>query len=506
MPFSVSGQNFGNPQAIRVVRSRQTNVPTRRRPPMKTLSTLDTLFVTMDSDRFPMTGGGVMIFDPSTSPEPYSPARLREHLRRLLPAMPPLRRRLVEVPFGLSAPVWVEDPDFDIDRHIHHIAVPAPGGDHEVAALISEIGSLPLDWSRPLWDMWYIDGLADGRIGLFMRIHHCAIDGMGGVEMIFQMFTMEPGQTPEAAPTDDWKPESVPSQIEMLVRSTPAIAARPLRSARAIANLGLGLVRGSLPSRSDADKVERIGGAQLFSGPRLPVNEIPSGVPHKSMSFADVEMSDIKRIRELHGCTVNDVVLAAATAAIRRWLIDHNALPNGPITAGNPMNTRTVDEKGAFENKFTIFGLQLPTHLASPVERLMAIKQSTESAKAATQTSGTDVLDNVFQVFAPGFTELVVTGLTAGLGKRMPSPFNTIVTNVQGPPIPLYLAGAKLERMYIQMMQTAGLSLVFAVMSYAGKIYFSVTGHRENTPDIWTFAEEIDKEVARLLAKKPAKT
>lgn len=473
---------------------------------MKTLSNLDTIFVTMDNDRYPMHGAGLMVLDPSTSPEPFTLDRLRNHIQRLLPVMPPLRRRLVEVPFGIAAPAWVEDPDFDIDHHLHHIAVPAPGGDHEVALLMSELGSQPLDWSRPLWDLWFIEGLADGHVAIFLKMHHASIDGMGGVEMLFQMFTMEPDQIPELPQAAEWTSEPVPSQLKMLIRSAPTAALYPLRSAKAIANLGAGIVRGRLASATaETAPEERVGGARLFSGPRLPFNEVPNGTPHKATSFASISMADVKRIREIHGCTVNDVALAVSAAAIRRWLTDHNALPKGPITCGNPVNTRNVDDKGVFENKFTLFTLQLPTHLPDPVERLTAINAAAASAKAASKGAGTNITDNLFQVLAPGFTELVVGGLTAGLGKRAPVPFNTLITNVQGPPIPLYLAGAELKRMYIQMMQIAGLSLVIAVMSYAGQLFVCITGHRENTPDIWTFAEEMNKEVAQLLSAKPAK-
>jgi diacylglycerol O-acyltransferase / wax synthase len=470
---------------------------------MKPLSALDTLFVTMDSDQYPLHGAGLMILDPSTSPEPYSLDNVRKLILKLLPVMTPLRRRLVEVPFGLTTPVWIEDPDFDIDRHLHRIAVPSPGGKHEIAELVSELGSLPLDWHRPLWDLWFIEGLADGKMAIFMKMHHCAIDGMGGVEMLFQMFTMEPDQSAEVSPTDTWRPEGVPSQAEMLIRSLPRVASFPVTSARAIADIGWALLRGRLKGSGSDKKSERVGAAKMFAGPRLPFNEVPSGIPHKTTSFATIEMTDVKKIREIHGCTVNDIAVAASTAAIRHWLIDHDALPDGPISAGNPVNTRTVDDKGLFENRFTMFAIDLPVHLADPVERLSAINAATTSAKAATKSSGTNVLDNVFQVLAPGFAELLVEGLSAGLGKRQPPPFNTLITNVQGPPIPLYLAGAKLENLYIQMMQYAGLSLIIAVMSYAGRMSVTITGHRENTPDIWSFPDEIEAEVARLLTAPP---
>lgn len=471
---------------------------------MKRLSDLDTLFLTLDNERYPMHGGGLLVFDPSTSPVPWTLAHVRDHISRLLPVMPPLRRRLVEVPFGLAAPAWVEDPDFNIDDHLHSLGIPAPGGDQELASVVDEIGSLPLDSRRPLWDLWFLDNLADGKKAILLRMHHAAIDGMGGVEMIFQMFSGEPGGDAVGLKSDDWKPEPVPSQGEMLVRALPTVVLRPVRTARAIAGLGNVMLQRSLKSASRSeDKPNTGSGARLFSGPRLPFNEVLNrGIPHKSMAWANISMADVKKVRELHGCTVNDVALAISTAGIRRWLIDHDSLPSGPITCGNPVNTRTVTDTGKFENHFAIIALQLPVDVEDSLERLAIINAATTEAKDSVKTSHTNVVENIFQVFAPGFAELVINGLLTGLGDRAPAPFNTLVTNVQGPPVPLYLAGAKLERMHIQMMQTSGMSLIVAVFTYAGQMFVTVTGHRENTPDIWTIPEEMHKEMAVLMSTK----
>lgn len=474
---------------------------------MQRLSDLDTLFVTIDNERYPMMGGGMFVFDPSTSPEPWTLDHLRRHLRKLLPVMPPLRRRLVEVPFGLAAPAWVEDPEFNIDDHLHNLGIPAPGGDRELASVVDEIGSLPLDWRRPLWDLWLLDGLADGRKAVMLRMHHAAIDGMGGVEMIFQMFSGDPTSQAIGVKADDWKPEQIPSQAEMLVRALPTVALRPVRTVRAVAGLGGVMLQRALRSKSKDDGAKDTGaGARLFSGPRLPFNEIVHhGIPHKTMAWANIDMADVKKVREIHGCTVNDVALAITAAALRRWLIEHDALPDGPITCANPVNTRTVDDTGKFENHFAIIAMQLPVDVEDSLERLAIINAATTEAKAAVKSSNTNVVENIFQVFAPGFAELVINGLIAGLGDRTPAPFNTLVTNVQGPPIPLYLAGAKMERMHIQMMQTSGMSLIVAVFTYAGKMFVTVTGHRENTPDIWSIPEEMHKEMTVLMSAKPAK-
>lgn len=198
------------------------------------------------------------------------------------------------------------------------------------------------------------------------------------------------------------------------------------------------------------------------------------------------------------------MALAITTAALRRWLIDHDALPPGPITCGNPVNTRTVDDAGAFENRFSIFSLKLPVDIEDPIDRLTAINAATTAAKESVKKSNSNAVENLFELLAPGFTELVVNGLISGLGSKAPAPFNTLVTNVQGPPMPLYLAGAKLERMHIQMMQATGMSLIIAAMSYAGQMFITTVGHRENTPDIWTLPEEMHEEMRRLLKAPPS--
>lgn len=466
---------------------------------MKRLSALDTLFVTLDNPRFPLHGAGILVLDPSTSPEPYTYGHVRDHLAKVLPVMPPLRRRLVEVPLGLTSPVWVEDPDFDLDRHIHRVAVPPPGQDQELAELADEIGSLPLSWDRPLWDLWFIEGLADDRVAIMIRMHHCAIDGMGGIEMLFQMFSLSADSSSEATP-DTWEPEHLPSQAEMLLHAVPSIAVHPLRSARSMLSLALGMARrqvGAKPPQQEGG-----GSARLFSATKLPFNTIPPGVPRKVTSWASIPMTDVKSIRALHGGTVNDVALALTAGSLRRWLQRHNALPDGPITCANPVNVRAADEDGLFENRFAIFSVPLPTHLSEPEARYQAVSEATALAKASSQAAGTNIIDNLFRVLSPGVAELIVAGLQVGLGSNAPSPYNTLVTNLQGPPIPLFLAGARLERFHVQMMQVSGMSLIVALITYAGQMQITVTGHRENTPGIWELANGIEEEARMLLTSQ----
>ncbi len=458
---------------------------------MQQLSTLDTLFLTLDSPVFPLHGAGLLVLDPSTASEPLTFERVKEHLRTMLPLMPPFRRRLVEVPLGLDVPIWAEDPDFDLDDHVHRIAVPHPGGPREVATLVGEIATPALDRSQPLWDCWFLEGLADGRVALVLRMHHACIDGMGGVEMLMQMFSPSPDANVDA-PEDDWVPDEVPSTLDMLRRALPTIVLRPIRSTQAIARLGFGVTRGHATSTNAGAR------ARVFSGPRLPINEVPDHV-HRRLAWADVAMTDVKAIRGAFGATVNDVALALGAGALRRHLEARGDLPSEPLVIANPVNVRAANEAGDFENRVAMMTVQLPTQLEDPVDRLRQVMRNTAAAKAGINAAGTNMFEDLFDVVAPGVASVVAHFTTNVIGGPVSAPYNACITNLIGPPFPLYFCGAKLEGFRIQMMQAMGVGVVIALISYDGVLQMSVTGSRELVPDVWAIAEGIDVERTLLL-------
>lgn len=461
---------------------------------MKDLSALDTLFLGTDSVRYPMHGLGMMVLDPSTAPAPLTYESMKEHFGRRLPDLPPMRRRLVRVPLGLDRPVWVEDPDFDLDEHFHHVSVPPPGDREALAELVSEIGHIPLDDNRPLWQYWFIEGLAQGRVAVLLKMHHACIDGMGGIEMVQHLFDLEPDPD-RNDPVDTWEPEEIPSSSAMLLRAAPRAITWPFRAAKSSTSLATGLIRGRSARRS-ADSHA----GKAFSGPKVSFNRIVHDKPHKNLAWMSVAMDDVKTVRKAYDATVNDVALALVAGSLHRYLKAGGELSDEPLIVANPINLREADETGAYENKVAMMAPKLPVQIADPVERLKEIVASTGDTKAASAASGTNLLEDLFGVVNPGFVDVIMHAYTtSGVAGVLPAPYNLCVTNLIGPPIPLYFNGARLDRFYIQMMLFDTIGLVIALMSYAGRLQFGVTATRELTPEVWSIADGIEEEMNLLL-------
>ncbi len=343
---------------------------------MQRLTGLESLFLNFESSRWPMHGMGIAVLDPATAPDGFGYETVARILSERMHLVPPLRRRLVGVPFGLDQPVWVEDPDFDLDRHLHEVRVRAPGGPRELADLAVELGTAPLDRSRPLWDVWFVEGLEDGHVAVIEKLHHASIDGMGGMELISRLFDSGSGPPAVVPPADEWRPERVPSGIEMLVRSAPTIAMTPVR----VASGGLRIARGVRNGRRRQRREEHRSG-RSFDVPRVSFNRRVDGTPHKTFAFASLPMSDVKKVKDAFDVTLNDVVLACCAGSLRRYLEDRGELPDVPLSVCAPVNIRTEDERGTVGVHVSLMYPQLATHLEDPVERLAEIHASTSATK-----------------------------------------------------------------------------------------------------------------------------
>ncbi|MFM8971412.1 MAG: wax ester/triacylglycerol synthase domain-containing protein, partial [Actinomycetota bacterium] len=278
---------------------------------MERLSGLDAAFLALETPADHMHVMAVAVLDPRTSPGGFTAATVKRLVEERLPNIPAFRRRIVEVPFNLHHPLWVEDPDFDLDYHVRQMAVIAPGGTRELAALVGDIASWPLDRTRPLWQLWVVEGLDDGNVGLIAKVHHSAIDGAAGVDVLAQLVDLEPVQP--AVDRDDlepWRPDRVPSDIEMIVGSMVSIAKRPVQMARA----GLHLTRGLVRLGQRAREGSMSGGAAPFTAPRLTWNG--SITPHRKVAFATISLADVKEVKAAFGVIVNDVVLAMVAGAL----------------------------------------------------------------------------------------------------------------------------------------------------------------------------------------------
>lgn len=451
---------------------------------MERLSGLDAAFLYLETEDAHMHVAMVGIYDVSTMPSGYSFERLRQHIQDRLHVVPPFRRRLVEVPFQFHHPVWVEDPSFDIDHHVRRISCPAPGGRRELARVAAEIASVPLDRSRPLWEAWVIEGLKHDRVGFVVKVHHAAIDGASGAEIMTALYDLEPDPPPvEKVPVPV---ERVPNELELLSYA----AVSKLRRAYEVVPL-VGRTIGSAATlvRRILDPEEEHGGAPL-TAPRTPFNH--SIGPRRTVSFARIPLDEARAVKDALGVKVNDVILEVCAGTLRRYLSSIDALPSQPLIAVCPVSVRIESERGIQGNKVSAMFAKLPTQLEDPAARLEAIRRSTEGAKEDHNAIGARTLTDWAEWAAPR---------TFGLAARLYSSMNLadqhrpihnlVISNVPGPPFPLYLAGAELVAAYPMgpIMDGAGLNIT--VLSYRNHIDIGFLADADLVPDIWSVAEAV---------------
>ena len=361
---------------------------------MQQLSGLDASFLYMETG--PNFGhvGMVALLDPSTASQPLTLERVQALVGSRLHLLPPLRRRLVEVPFGIDRPYWADDPDFDLDFHVRELALPSPGSPHQLAEQVARISGRPLDRSRPLWELYLITGLEGARAALLVKFHHAAIDGVGGAELV-SILLDQSAEVPETAAPRTQRPRALPTELEMWWRGVAGLSLQPLRvaefqrrllrtlpgSARFLARTGSNAFTQQL-SRWARGETGADGGVLGFPGlvaPPTPFNRAIT--PHRRWVYGTTSLSRVKDVKNAFGVTVNDVVMAACAAALRRWLQDHGALPDTPLLAMVPISVRTEEQRGQFGDRVSALVAALPTHLSEPADRLQAAHEAMRVAK-----------------------------------------------------------------------------------------------------------------------------
>jgi WS/DGAT/MGAT family acyltransferase len=425
-------------------------------------------------------------------PGGFSVDTVRDLIAERLPRLAPFRRRVVEVPFGLHHPVWVEDPDFDLDYHVRRAALPAPGGLEELAELTAEIAGRPLDRRRPLWELWVVEGLEHGHVAVVAKMHHAAIDGVLGVDLMTEIFDLEPHPPSKPTPDEVPTPDRVPSEIELLLGAVTAMARQPLRAARAVRNL----------ARSAARVVQRVRSEPVSAGvpltaPSSPLNGVLT--PHRRVALTSVPLADIKRVKQAFGVTVNDVVLAVCAGALRRYLQLRDDLPDKPLLAAIPASVRTEDERGVMGNRVSAMFATLATQLDDPVERLFATREVMSGAKLVHEDIGGNTLHEWAEMAAPVLFSRGMRLYERLLEGRHPPIINLIVSNVPGPSFPLYCAGARLVSLFPLGPLLAGTGLNITVLSYLDEVGFGLIGCREIVPNIGEIAAGVPDALAELL-------
>ena len=461
---------------------------------MQRLSGMDTAFLYLETPTTHMQVQAVMVLDPSTVPGGYSFQKIRAHLAKRLPSIPEFRRRLASVPFDLHRPVWFDDPDFDLDYHLHHVAVPAPGSQEQVADIIGDIAGRPLDRSRPLWDFWVIEGVENDAVVVVARMHHATIDGVSGSSLVTSILDLEPEPVHPPA-TEEWQPEHTPSDTELVRHALLSRLRRPLPFAMAMATPNL--VRSAIGlTRARRDPNLPSGGTP-FNTPRTPWNAPLTA--HRSIAFASVALDEVKEIKSSLGCSVNDVVLATATGALRRYLQILDALPDRALIASCPVSVRS-DETDDIEsaNKVSSMFVPLPTHLEDVREHVTSIRDATKGAKEEHNAVGARTLLEIGELTLPrGFG--LASRLLTGLARGHTVPINLVVSNVPGPPFPLYLAGARLVSLLPLGPPIEGAGLNVTVLSYIDRIDWGFIACRELAPRLPELAHAVETAHQELL-------
>ena len=461
---------------------------------MERLSGLDASFLYFETPSMHMHVAMTAILDPSTMPDGYSFERIKETIASRLHLVAPFRRRVVEVPFRLHHPLWLEDPDFDLDYHIRRITAPSPGSHRELAQVAAQIASTPLDRRRPLWELHVVEGLADGAFGMVTKMHHCAVDGVSGAELLVSLFDLEP-TPPESEPPPARQPEVVPSDSDLV---SHALLSRVRQQATLIPLISSTARRvGSVVSRHrDPNAVV---GAVPLTAPPTPWNRAIG--PQRRMSFGRVSLADVKRIKDAVGCTVNDVILGLMGGTLRRYLDTQDALPDAPLIAVCPVSVRRDDETGQTNNKVSAMFTSLATDVDDPVTRLRVIHEVTKGAKQDHDLLGASLLQDWAEHAAPT-TFALAARLYSGmhLGDHHRPIHNVVISNVPGPQFPLYFAGATLESTLPMgpVMEGAGLNIT--VLSYLDHVDIGFVACRDLVPDIWELPAHADAAMAELLA------
>ena len=469
---------------------------------MQRLTGLDASFLYLETPSSHMHVAGLMILDPSTATDGITLDRLKDVYQQRLHLALPFRRRLAQVPFGLHHPLWIEDPDFDIDYHIRGTALPSPGTPEQLATLVGRLSAQPLDRSRPLWEVWMIEGLEDGTIAVLTKVHHAAIDGAAGNELTVALLDLSP-EIAVHEPEHDWEPDRQPSDVELLTYAASSLARQPVRVARA-----LGKTAGAALAlrRHNREEPNLTPPPSPFSAPRTSFNTAIT--PRRSYAYTSLSLPAVKAVKAAAGATVNDVVLALCAGALRRYLDDHGEHPEGPLVAMVPVSVRSDDDKDAMGNRVSSMFASLATDIDDPVKRLAVIHECMAEVKVQQKAIGADTLGDWAEFAAPA-----LVGRAARLYSRTRMAdrhrplFNVTISNVPGPPFPLYSIGARMVANYPvgPIMDGGGLNMT--VMSYLDQLDFGLLACPDVLPDLWSLADGLGAALDELIAAtgvKPA--
>jgi diacylglycerol O-acyltransferase / wax synthase len=453
------------------------------------LSGLDASFLALEKGGAHMHVGSVLVFDG----DPPAYEDVLELIEQRLHLVPRYRQKLAFPPLAQARPVWVDDPHFNVGYHVRHTALPAPGGEAELRRLAGRVFAQQLDRSKPLWEIWLVDRVGEDRFALVCKTHHALVDGISGVDIMAVMFDLEP-DPPERDPGPAWYPRPEPSGSTLFADALVERAATPLDAVRAAAGV-------LTAPREAADQAARtlaglasMASAGLGGAPPSPLNTRIG--PHRRFAWVESELDRFKAVKGALGGTVNDVVLAVVTGALRSHLERRGRDPGAQeeLKAMVPVSVRAEDQRGALGNMVAAIYAPLPVGLSDPLERFRAVHEALGDLKSSAQAIGAERLTQL-----AGFAVPTILNQAARLQARQRF-FNVTVTNVPGPQFPLFLLGRRLTAFYPMVPFVLNTALGIAIMSYDGKLFFGLLGDYDAMADLDQLADDLRAAIDELSA------
>src|SRR3954452_13678153 len=485
---------------------------------MRQLTSLDAQFLALETNRQAGHVGGLAILDQSTrAGATIACGDIKALLRERLAILPPFQWKLVEVPLGLDYPYWIDDPDFDLDFHVREIALVAPGDDEQLSDQVARIFSRPLDRARPLWELYLIYGLESGYTAVLTKIHHALIDGLSGAEIMGLLLDTQPEGRDDLPPEVDanWMNGrgEAPGQLEMLGRGLLGVPRYPLRALRSIPRAlpnvretgALGQLPGAGTLGGIANRLQRtITRAPAVPRPNLdaPKTSFNGRVsPHRRFTFGEMGLDEVKEVKNVYGVTVNDVVVSICAGAVRRWLIEHDELPDVPLVAQIPVSVRTGEQVGTYGNRILLMSVPFHTDVAAPVERLQATHESLADMKERHKALPAELLQDANHFIPPAVfhrAAQLTFRLSTGVGRPA---WTLVASNLERQQFPLYMAGARPVACDRVSVIPDGMGLNITVMSYHGRMDYGIVADRDQMPDVEHLMDWLQEELDLL---KPA--
>ena len=454
---------------------------------MDRLSAIDASFLAGEKESSHMHVGAVMIFE---GPPPGREDTL-EHIDSRLHLVPRYRQKLAVPRFEMGRPLWVDDPSFNLEYHVRHTALASPGDLEQLRRLTARIFSQRLDRSKPLWEVWFVQGLEDDRFAIISKTHHALVDGISGVDLATVLFDLNPVPA-ERTEIPEWTPHPEPSQAQLIAEGVKGLMGRPVEIGRAAMDAALHPEKTAGRVREAAEGLGEVVWAGMNPAPETPLN-VPIG-SHRRIAWVETDLDHFKAIKNSLGGTVNDVLLAVVSGALARWLRTRGVRTEGlELRAQVPVSIRSDDEHDRLGNRIAVMRAPLPVYARDPVERLRIVRESMQGVKESKQALAAQVITGL-EDFAPP-TILSMAART----HWSPRLFNLIVTNVPGPQLPIYLLGRELQELVPVAFLPDNYALTVAAMSYNGKLDFSLLGDYDAMPDIDLVGEYVAEALEELL-------